>query len=107
MPTRSPVLPPAPVRLPAPARPLALYADMAAFTGAELRTLREARGLSRPRLARLIGYSPWAIKDWERGRRAVPESLPPVVYEALDGVAAERRTQRQRYFEELEEEWDG
>ena len=90
----------------APISPLRPHAP-ALCSGAELRQLREARGLSRPALARLIGYSQWTIKAWELGHRLVPASLAPALYEALDGVAADLRAARARLVDALAEAWAG
>ena len=47
----------------------------------ELRTLREARGMTQQDLARAVGRSPVAIHYWETGRQSPP-------YEALPALAA-------------------
>ena len=39
------------------------------FTGALLKELREARGLSRPALAELLGVSSQIVLDWEFDRK--------------------------------------
>lgn len=43
--------------------------------GSNLRRLREARGLTRYRLAKLAGVSETAVNRYETGERASPNSL--------------------------------
>jgi transcriptional regulator with XRE-family HTH domain len=46
------------------------------LTGPALRAWREGRGLSRPRLAALLGVSVEAVKLWERGYQLNPARAP-------------------------------
>jgi transcriptional regulator with XRE-family HTH domain len=89
-----------------PPKPLSPTASKAAALGAEIRTLRFARGLTLQALARQIGYTPQHISDAEHGRTAVSEAFIAAIDRALaadgrlvaqyPGVLFERATLRQK-----------
>ena len=45
------------------------------MTGEELKRIRLGLNVSRASLAKMLGYSPKAIYQWETGRRRIPDIL--------------------------------
>jgi transcriptional regulator with XRE-family HTH domain len=89
-----------------PPKPLSPTASKAAALGADIRTLRLARGLTLQVLGRRISYSPQHVSDAEHGRTAISEAFIVAVDRALDAngrlvaqysaVLLERAMERQK-----------
>ena len=45
----------------------------------ELKNFRKHNDLTQPALAELIGVSPFTVKKWEQGQRALPGWLPKMI----------------------------
>lgn len=58
------------------------------LTGADVRTLRLAVGVTQAELARSLGYTKYAVRNWER---RADKSIPRVQYQAVLDYLVERR----------------
>ncbi len=69
------------------------------LTPQEIRTLREAAGLSRPQLAKALGYAPATVKAWElpraKGGKRMTRQGRDAFVALLNRIADDRARERQ------------